>query len=202
MADRVSVKIFSDYVCPFCYLGLPGGDRLQRELRDQVEVEWKAFELRPEPAPLLDPRGEYLARVWSEVVYPLARERKMRLRLPPVQPRSRKAFEAAAFARDQGKFPVLHEALFRAFFQEGRDIGQVEVLVEIGGEVGLDRDALHRALASGQYTDRVLQDQAEAGRLRITGVPTHIVGGRHVLGGAQPYAALRAAVEKALEETA
>ena len=57
MADKVSVKIFSDYVCPFCYLGLPAAARLQRELRDQVEVEWKAFELRPEPAPLLGREG-------------------------------------------------------------------------------------------------------------------------------------------------
>lgn len=74
VADRLSVTIFSDYVCPFCYLGLPVAARLQRELPEQVEVKWKAFELRPEPAPLLDPRGAYLARVWSEAVYPLARE--------------------------------------------------------------------------------------------------------------------------------
>jgi predicted DsbA family dithiol-disulfide isomerase len=70
VADEASVKIFSDYVCPFCYLGLPAAARLEGELQDQAEVEWKALELRPEPAPLLAPGGQYLARVWSEAVYP------------------------------------------------------------------------------------------------------------------------------------
>jgi len=201
VVDKVKVTIFSDYVCPFCYLGLPVAERLQKELGDRVEVDWKAFELRPEPAPLLDPQGEYLTRVWSQAVYPLAKERKMRLKLPPVQPRSRKALEAAEFAREQSKFDLFHEGLFRAFFQDGRDIGQIEVLLETGEQVGLDRDALRRVLITDRYKEKVLQDEAEAARLGITGVPTHIVAGRYFVVGAHPYEALKQAVEKALKET-
>lgn len=201
MAGKVKVDIFSDYVCPFCYLGLPAAERLQRELRGRIEVEWKAFELRPEPSPLLDPQGEYLTRTWSQAVYPLAEQRKMGLKLPPVQPRSRKALEAAEFAREQGRFDVFHEALFRAFFQDGRDIGQTEVLLKIGEQVGLDRDALRQVLATDRYKEKILQDQAEATRLGITGVPTYVVDGRYFVVGAQPYEALKQAVEKALKET-
>ncbi|MFQ5840684.1 MAG: DsbA family protein, partial [Candidatus Methylomirabilales bacterium] len=156
--------------------------------------------LRPEPAPLLDPRGEYLTRVWSQAVYPMAEARGMTLQLPPVQPRSRKALEAAEFAREQGKFDEFHLACFRAFFEEGRDIGDPEVLLALGEEVGLARDALQQALATDQYTPKVLADQAEAARLGITGVPTYIVGERHVVVGAQPYEVLREVTDRALHE--
>ena len=82
------ISVWSDYVCPFCYLELPVLDRLQAEHAEEVEIDWRAFELRPEPAPTLDPNGEYLHRVWNQSVYPMAEQRGMVLRLPPVQPRS------------------------------------------------------------------------------------------------------------------
>ena len=79
-----------------------------------VRVEWRAFELRPDPVPTLDPDGAYLHRVWNQSVYPMARERGLTLRLPPVQPRSRKAHEATAFARSAGRADATAEALFGA----------------------------------------------------------------------------------------
>jgi hypothetical protein len=83
---RIAVEIWSDYVCPFCYLELPAVERLKEEFGPRVDVSWHAFELRPEPAPTLDPDGEYLHDIWGRSVYPMAEERGMRLRLPPVQP--------------------------------------------------------------------------------------------------------------------
>lgn len=84
----VRISVWSDYVCPFCYLELPVLDSLQQRLADTVSVEWRAFELRPDPVPTLDPGGEYLHRVWNSSVHPMAADRGMTLRLPPVQPRS------------------------------------------------------------------------------------------------------------------
>ena len=203
--SRVRITVWSDYVCPFCYLEEPVLEQLRREYGDRVEVEWRAFELRPEPVPTLDPDGEYLHTVWNRSVYPMAARRGMTLRLPPVQPRSRRALEAAELARERGRYEAMHHALFRAFFEEGRDIGDTEVLLEVGASAGLEREELRRVLEEGRYTEKVLADQREAQALRLAAVPTLVVGRAdhpveegEALSGALPYDFVRAAVERAL----
>src|SRR5215210_4773230 len=84
---RARITVVGDYVCPFCYLEEPDLARAREEFGDGVEVDWRAYELRPDPIPALDSDGEYLHRVWSASVYPMARSLGMTLRLPPVQPR-------------------------------------------------------------------------------------------------------------------
>lgn len=170
-ASRVQLDVWSDYVCPFCYLELPIIERLKAEVGRTVNVDWHPYELRPEPTPLLDPAGEYLLKTWNDSVYPLAKTRNMQLLQPPVQPRSRKAFEAAFFARDQGLFDVMHHAIFRAFFENGKDIGSVAVLVQIGLSVGVDPDALQKALEEGAYTKAVLQEEIVANAYGVNAVP-------------------------------
>jgi predicted DsbA family dithiol-disulfide isomerase len=165
------IDVWSDYVCPFCYLELPVLDALKAQLDGPLEIEWHAFELRPEPVPTLEPAGEYLTRVWAQSVYPMAAARQMTLRLPPVQPRSRLAFEAAEFARDAGRGEAMHRAIFKAFFEEGRDIGAVEVLAGIAGSLGLDGEALRAALREHRYTGRVVADESRAAELGIRAVP-------------------------------
>jgi predicted DsbA family dithiol-disulfide isomerase len=172
---RVRLDVWSDYVCPFCYLELPVADRIRRDFGPAVTVEWHAFELRPEPVPTLDPAGEYLRTTWARSVYPMAGERGMVLRLPPVQPRSRKAFEAAEFARDQDRFDAMHHALFRGFFEEGVDIADIALLAELGAGVGLDALSLRKALDEDRYTHRVASDASLAHRLGIDAVPAMLV---------------------------
>ena len=148
----VIVDVWSDYVCPYCFLEMPVLERIRSEHGSAVDIRWHAFELRPEPTPTLDPAGDYLKTTWARSVYPMAEERGMVLHLPPVQPRSRKAMEAAEFARDAGCFEAMHDALFRAFFEEGRDLASTDVLVAIGHAQGLDGHALRTALEEGTYT--------------------------------------------------
>jgi predicted DsbA family dithiol-disulfide isomerase len=155
---RAKITVFSDYVCPFCYLEELDLARVREEFGDGVEVDWRAYELRPDPIPTLDPDGEYLHRVWNASVYPMARSLGMTLCLPPVQPRSRKALEAAEFARERGRHDAMHDAPFQAFFEEARDIGDVEVLLDVGGSVGLGREGLRLALDKGRYTEKVVSD--------------------------------------------
>ena len=195
------ILVWSDYVCPFCYLELPVLDRLQAEFDGPIEIDWRAFELRPDPVPTLDPGGEYLHRVWDQSVYPMAKERGMTLRLPPVQPRSRKAFEAVEFAREAGRFDPMHRALFKAFFEEGRDLADQQVLIETARAVGLDGQALERALAEGRHTGKVLADEALAKEIGISGVPALVVsvGERgYLLSGALPYDTLRDAIGRVM----
>lgn len=172
---KVTIDIWSDYVCPFCYLEMPITDRLQTHFEEDILIEWHAFELRPDPVPTLDPDGEYLHRAWGQSVYPLAEERGMQLKLPPIQPRSRKAFEATEFARNQDMATLMHRTIFHSFFVEGRNIGSIDVLVDIGSNIGLDADQLRAALVGNLYTARVLEDEAMAEQLAITAVPTMLI---------------------------
>ncbi|HYC37921.1 MAG TPA: DsbA family protein [Usitatibacter sp.] len=170
-AAQIQLDIWSDYVCPFCYLELPIIERLKAELGRALQVEWHPFELRPEPVRPLDPGGKYLLETWTNSVYPLAAQRKMTLRMPSVQPRSRKAFEAAYFAREQGLFDHMHHALFKAFFEDGKDIGSISALVHIGRGVGLEADALQEALESNRFKPQVLQEEVVAAAYGVNAVP-------------------------------
>jgi len=205
-ARRARITVFSDYVCPFCYLEEPDLARVRERYGDEVEVDWRAYELRPHPIPTLDPDGEYLHRVWNSSVYPMSRSLGMALRLPPVQPRSRKAHEAAEHAREEGRFEEMHVALFKAFFEGGKDIGEEEVLLEIGTIAGLDREGLRAALREDRYTRKVITDEELSHRLGVTSVPTMFVGlaGEpleewEAISGAQHYGGhLESAVERTL----
>src|SRR3569623_850738 len=179
MADaaRLRIAIWSAYVCPFCYLELPVIDHLQQTYGTTREVRWRACERRPEPVPTLDPAGEYLRNTWARVVYPMAAQRDMTLHLPPVQPRSRKALELAAYARAQGRFDADHRA------------------------------PLQQALMEGLYTVEVLEDLRLAHALNVSAVPTLLLrqaaGGWHTavpLSGALPYDHVAAVVEKLMRD--
>jgi len=65
------IDVWSDYVCPFCYLAEPTLQRIEQEFADAVEVVWRAFELRPEPVPTLDPKGDYLRDIWASALIDL-----------------------------------------------------------------------------------------------------------------------------------
>ncbi|CAM2157174.1 DsbA family oxidoreductase [Pararobbsia alpina] len=199
------IDVWSDYVCPYCFLEVPVLDQFRAAYGDTVEFRWHAFELRPEPAELLDPDSEELNRSWAYSVLPMAEERGLTMRLPPVQPRSRKAFEAVLFARDEGRFDVVHRALFKAFFEDGLDIGDVDVLLDIAATCGLDPESLEEALNEGRYTDAVMEDERLAGEVGITGVPFAIVsrpgtseepGKAIALRGAAPVQHFEEAVER------
>jgi predicted DsbA family dithiol-disulfide isomerase len=161
-----------------------------------VEIVWRAFELRPEPVPALDPKGDYLQRAWSTSVYPLAESLGVTMKLPPVQPRTRRAHEAARWARSQGRFDDYHAEIFRAFFQRGEDIGELDVLASLALELGLDSSLLRQALATHEFEECVLEDERAAARLGVTGVPAFIANRRATLSGVRPIEHLKQLVEQ------
>src|SRR5438270_3541612 len=158
------------------------------------------FELRPEPHPTLRPEGDYLQRAWQQSVYPIARRMGVPIKLPPVspQPHSHLAFEGYQYAKDHGKGNDYNHRVLRAFFVEGQDLGRIDVLTRLAGEVGLDRQEFEQALESGKYREahqRALRHAyEEAG---VTGVPMFVVGGQ-VLTGLQSRETLEAVIEEKL----
>lgn len=186
----VPVTVFSDFACPFSYVTEAALRRMQAA--GEAEAAHLAWELYPAPVPL--PPAD--AGEWLDALRPLADELGLPLRVPaPV--RTRKAHEAAAFAAARGAGPAMREALFAAHFAHGRDIGRIDVLVEIGTGVGLDASELKVVLDVDAFAARVAAER-EAGRgAGVDGVPTLVVGtgdGARWLVGARPFAELRAAV--------
>lgn len=165
------------------------------EAETGIEIIWRAFELRPEPVPTLPPDGEYLRRAWNDSVYPLAKSLEITMKLPPVQPRSRLAHEAAHWARTIGCFEQMNAEIFRAFFERGENIGEIEVLVSLASELNLDFESSRRALENREFEQSVLNDEKEAEMLGLGGVPAFVANRKVALSGVQSLENLKKMVE-------
>jgi predicted DsbA family dithiol-disulfide isomerase len=173
------LTVFADYACPYCYLAEAGLARLRA---GGTSVAVAAYELRPPGTPLPPSAEAWLREDWERVVQPLASQHGMALRYPRHATRTRKAHEAVAYARSAGVVDVMHGAVYRAYWEEGRDIGRIDVLVDVGVEVGLDRGALRVALDIDQWADRVARDEAWAGQLGVHVVPAYLLRPGHAAG--------------------
>ena len=191
-----SITVYSDYVCPYCLLA---EQVLADAIGDRdIRINWRAFELRPDPAPTLRPEDPYLPTVWNQSIYPLAKRLGVPIQLPSIspQPRTAKAFELLAMAQDQGLDHEYSMRVLRAFFQENRDIGNPDVLVALAVDAGLDVNEARQALESGAYIERHREALRHAhADMAITSVPTIVVG-KQIFRGTPPLDALRQAINQ------
>jgi predicted DsbA family dithiol-disulfide isomerase len=164
------VTVFGDYVCPFSYLSLLALERAAEDLA--VAADWRAFELRPAPLPQLEAPAE---SEWA-VVQTLAEKEGIALVQPKHRPRTRKAHEATKFAATIDMASQLRRAIFDAHFVGDRDIGRIDVLVDIAAGVGIDPLALKVALDVDVHTDEVVEDGLLAQMLEIEGTPAFVAG--------------------------
>lgn len=191
--------VYSDYICPFCFIGDSRLERLRKEF-PSIEVEWRSYEIHPEvpekgapPAAVLD--EQYYRMVWRNVKL-LANEAGLEINAPPKISNSRLAIQAAEFAKSKGKFDAFHESLFKAYFQEGQNIGDIEILRKLAEKSAMDPDEIQEALEKGEFAHHIDENEKSASNLGISGVPAFSVGDRVVV-GAQPYETLKEAVELA-----
>lgn len=126
------------------------------------------------------------------------RARAMAMGLPFNQPErisnTRRAHLLSEYARAEGKLDALRPALFRAYFAQGRNLFDLDVLKELAEGAGLDPEQASDAILSGRYDERLDRLLAEAGEQEITGVPAFIAGRRYLIVGAYPYEQLREAL--------
>ena len=197
----VKIKVYSDYVCPFCYFGEQILEELQEE-EGGFSVEWMPFELRPFPTPTLKPEDEYLPRIWKSSVYPMAESLGLDVKLPTVspQPYTQLAFEGYQFAREQGKGEEYSNRMFEAFFKENKDIGNIDVLTELAREVGLDSLGYRQALESRKYREQHLQALQQAQEYGIRAVPTFQIGNR-LYQGVIPKEQLKEIIKQSKQES-
>ncbi|GGM75648.1 DsbA family oxidoreductase [Dactylosporangium sucinum] len=197
----IQVEVWSDIVCPWCYIGKR---RLERALATLdgadggVSVEWRSFLLDPS-TPTGDPRtvAESLAarkglsqaqvRGMFAHVTGIAAEEGLRYDFDRARTvNTLDAHRLLHFGKAGGKQGELKERLMRAYFTEGADVGDHAVLAGLAGEVGLDEVAAKQALTDGSYADGVAEDIATARAYGISGVPFFVFNGRLGVSGAQP----------------
>lgn len=172
----VKIKVFSDYVCPYCFLAeFPLKEAIKEK---DVEVEWLPFELRPLPQPTLKPEDDYLPTVWRQSVYPLAKKMGVEIKLPSIspQPHTHLAFEGYQYAREHSKALEYNDRILRAFFQENQDIGKIDVLTTLAEEIGLNGKEFKLALETRRYEIAHQQALEYGEQLGINSVPTFMIG--------------------------
>jgi predicted DsbA family dithiol-disulfide isomerase len=196
----MQVEIWSDVVCPFCYVGKR---RFEAALaafphRDAVDVTWRSFELdadapRTQPGSLVDllaakyriPR-EGAAEMHAHVTA-LAAAEGLSFRLDDA--RSGNTLDAHRLihhAAAHGHQDAAKERLLRAYFSEGRAIGERATLIDLAADLGLDADEVRTMLASTAFVDAVRADEEDAARLGVRGVPFFVVDRAYGVSGAQP----------------
>jgi predicted DsbA family dithiol-disulfide isomerase len=203
----LTVEIWSDVVCPWCYVGKR---RFEKALaafahRDEVEVTWRSFELDPNAPPERETSSaEHLAGKYGMSVEQAERSNAQMTELAAAEgleyhldrTRGGNSFDAhrlIQLAKDQGLQDEMKERLMRAYFTEGESISDGETLVRLALEVGLDP----RGLANGAYGDAVRADEEMARRIGIQGVPFFVLNRRYGVSGAQPAELMLQALDKA-----
>lgn len=162
-----------------------------------VDIHWRAFELRPPDAPR--PSPEYMARIEAARprFYEIAREHYgVTINEGQFGISSRLAHIGARFAADHGQGSAYHEAVLYAYWQEARRIDEPGVLAEIAAGLGLDRDAFLAALEARTAEDDVVEEARLALENGIQGVPAFLFAERYLVSGAHPPDALRGFVDK------
>ncbi|WP_084964970.1 DsbA family oxidoreductase [Thermoactinospora rubra] len=215
MNTTMTVDIWSDLLCPWCYIGKR---RFERALsafahREAVLVRWRSFELDPglgsEPHLTLPERhlrdvGGTPAQAAQRLaaVADLAAAEGLDYRLDRALPvNSFDAHRLAHYGEHAGKGEAVRERLLRAYTSEGAVLSDLETLVRLGVEAGLDADATRRVLTGSDFADAVRADEIEAARLGVHGVPTFVFAGRYAVSGAQPAEVFTELLTQAWEET-
>lgn len=197
--EAIRVRMVSDYICPWCYVGLKRVEQLDREVG--IELHVCAYDLRPGTPPGGIPRKEaYASRRYPpgyvENLLRVARDSGIDMKRPDLIPNTHKAHEATEFAREYGGIHCFHAAVFAAYFEDERNIGDIDVLCEIGASCELDSAALREALTDGRYAEAV-DEQMNWGRaVGVSGVPTFVFNERFALSGAQDYAVFQSLAER------
>lgn len=189
----VPVLAFSDFTSAFCHVTEAALRRLEDE--GLAVPRYAAFELYPPGTPLPEaPHGDE-----ADAARPLAEALEIELAAPAVLPRTRKAHEAVKFAEQKGVGRAMRESVWAAYFHGGRDVGRIDVLVELGVALGLDATEMKVVLDVDSLAAAVAADEALARRLGIDAVPALVIGagaGAELVIGALPYAELRALLEE------
>ena len=210
----MQVEIWSDVMCPFCYIGKRKFENALAQFpdKDKIEIVWKSFQLAPDmktdPTKKID---QYLAEHKGMSLQDAKRMNDQVTRMAEqvglvynfdrsIVANSFNAHRFSHFAKQYGKQNEAEEKLFRAYFTEGKNIDDNETLIRLGEELGLDTSALKTALENGTYADDVRKDIYEAQQVGVRGVPFFVFNRKYAVSGAQQSQVFLQTLEKSFTE--
>ena len=194
----ITLDVLSDPICPWCYIGKVNLDRaLEARPEHALTIQWHPFQLNPDmPAEGMD-RRTYLetkfggkdnaVRVYSQIAE-VAEAAGLKIDFGAIKrtPNTIDAHRLIHWAGLEGRQTAAVSRLFKAYFQDGQDIGDQDVLLDIGDGIGLDRETLTRLYDSDADLADIRARDEHARARGVTGVPTFVLANQHVLPGAQP----------------
>ena len=210
---NMKIELWSDYACPFCYIGEKRLEKALAEITDgdKIAVEFKSFELDPyADREVVSSTVERFAAKYHlsqedaaeriEAISDMGRREGLDFRYAST--RYTNTFDAlrlTKYAQEQGKTEIITK-LFDAYFTKNLELSNHEVLAQIATECGMDEGKVMAVLASDRYAAAVRADEQEAMERGIHGVPYFLINGKYTASGAQPTAMLKEAIEKILAE--
>jgi protein disulfide-isomerase len=214
MENKLKVQIWSDIMCPFCYIGKR---RIEEALNNfehkgAVTIEWKSFELDPNFIPSSDDNiAEHLAEKyrkdidWAQNMLDNMTQNTKTAGLDfhfekTVMANSHNAHRLLHLAKKHHRANELEELLFKAYFTDGKDLNNLDTLSQLGIELGLEAEAVAQVLQSDTYSKEVKQDIQEAAAIGVQGVPFFVFDNKYAISGAQPATAFLETLQKAWQE--
>ncbi len=209
----LKIEIWSDVMCPFCYIGKRKLEQAIADFaaKDLVEIDWKSYQLNPE---LKTEEGKNIHTYLSEVkgislerakqlnehVTSMAKQVGLDYNLDKaVVANSFDAHRLSLFAKSKGKQNELVEMLFRAYFTDGKNTANHATLIELGNSIGLDEMEMRKFLGSNDLSEQVKQECNEAVELGVTGVPFFVFNRTYAVSGAQEVAVFSQVLTKLIE---
>ncbi|MBX2925717.1 MAG: DsbA family oxidoreductase [Chitinophagaceae bacterium] len=212
--ENMKVEIWSDVMCPFCYIGKRKFETAlaQFEHKDKVEVEWKSFQLmrdlttKPNQSLagfLAENKGMSMEEAKDNLAYVSQMAEQIGLKYDmdkAIPANSFNAHRFAHFAKANGKQDEAEEKLFQAYFTEGKNIDDFSTLLSLGKAIGLDSGTLKMALENGSYAGDVRTDVYEAQQIGVRGVPFFVFNRKQAVSGAQESQTFLRVLERSFAE--
>lgn len=210
----MKIEIWSDVICPFCYIGKRNLETALEQFADQknIEIVWKSFQLDPTiPEIANESHTEYLVKrkgmPAEQVQGMLANVTEMAKKVgldyhleKSVVVNSQKAHQLIQFAKSKKLGNEAEERLFKAFFTEGKNIADTETLVQLGKDFGLEESEIKANLENEKFKYEIAQDIQEAQKIGVTGVPFFVFDRKYAISGAQPTEAFLETLTKSFNE--
>lgn len=196
----MKIEVWSDFACPFCYLGKRRLELALEEYdkKDNVEVSFRSFELDPEAKKQYDVSIHELiankygisveeAKASNSQIISQAKEVGLQYNFDDIIPTNTfDAHRLTQYAKSEGKGKEITERIFKAYFEESLNLSDHEILARLAEEIGLSKEEAMEVLASDKFTEEVRQDQKAAARYAVRGVPYFLIDDKYAISGAQP----------------
>ena len=212
--EKMKVEVWSDVVCPFCYIGKTHFDEALAQFaeKENIEFVWKSFQLNPNLKTNLDQtlyehlsesKGISVEQAKGMGIHAALMGKAAGIELSfesSVVANSFNAHRLIHFAKSKGLQQEMKARLFKAYFTEGKNIDDTETLITLAAEVGLEANKVKAVIESDKYADAVNDDINESQQLGVRGVPFFVFDRKYAVSGAQPPEAFLETLEKSFAE--